>query len=508
MTLRVEEAERRGYVRMSVPAGQEPDGPVTVQISRDVDAGYGRHFDGKAWGTGRADLTPQEMRFRDGELQLVFGPDVAGNIDAQTPVDIDIPALGVSEHVFWPELAILPSSGDGLSGRVQGEKPLDPRDVSIAPETLTFKRQPDNVIDRRPVVFRLATAAGAGIVGIGSDCRELDIKPGRLNLRRDAPGEVAVAWRGDEAITPASVTIVFDVSGIAIERVVRFEAPIVDVPPPPPSPPPPLYELTPAGVTEVGFDANGKTAPAAVTFKLRALTQAIDATAVASSPALTLAGEPARHVAAGAETSFVFMTPPQVPAAAVDIVFTVGTAQETRQVRFVRPARRFWLWVSVSIAVGLAVLAGVLFWLWRPADSRPGAAGSHGTAREASIEDVLNGAASCDRRDWLLQKGLEERSRPGGSAELGFAAIDAAAQCGDAEAAFQVGLLFDPSGAPATDRRAARSGAAALDYYSRAARGGHPSAGQALSGLCTWLRRQPEAADGALAHAMSRHCPK
>ena len=68
--------------------------------------GYDRSTLGRSgWQGPDARLYPMDVRFHQGSLYLKVGPDVVDRIEVGTPIEIEIPSVGVRATLHWPEIA-------------------------------------------------------------------------------------------------------------------------------------------------------------------------------------------------------------------------------------------------------------------------------------------------------------------------------------------------------------------------------------------------------------------
>ncbi len=57
------------------------------------------------WQGPEARITPRESRFENGVLSLGLGPEVVDHLELGTPLEIELPALGLKRSLHWPRVA-------------------------------------------------------------------------------------------------------------------------------------------------------------------------------------------------------------------------------------------------------------------------------------------------------------------------------------------------------------------------------------------------------------------
>lgn len=86
-----------------------------------------------AWHNSQSLLTPTEAREEGADTVLAVGPDVVDWVPADTPVQLELPALNLTLDTWWPDIA--PSPGGAGSGAVAAplRPPPPPPPLVLAP---------------------------------------------------------------------------------------------------------------------------------------------------------------------------------------------------------------------------------------------------------------------------------------------------------------------------------------------------------------------------------------
>ena len=110
--------------------GVAPAADMRFRLSRKAqeppNLGHG------GWQAEPALLEPQEVRAEGGDTVLLVGPEVVDHIPFNTPVEIEVPALGAKAQEWWPDIA--PSPGGPASARLRASRPAPPKPAApVAP---------------------------------------------------------------------------------------------------------------------------------------------------------------------------------------------------------------------------------------------------------------------------------------------------------------------------------------------------------------------------------------
>ena len=114
-----------GYAVIRITGINANPGNASYAIRR---LGYDRNNLGyEGWQGPDARLDPLAVRYRQGELYLKVGPEVVDTVEVGTPVEIEVPAVGVRATLHWPEIATSvrdrrgpPRARTGFGGRGAG----------------------------------------------------------------------------------------------------------------------------------------------------------------------------------------------------------------------------------------------------------------------------------------------------------------------------------------------------------------------------------------------------
>ena len=104
-----------GYAVVHVPGALLPGGDVEMHIRR---IGFDRSNLGPdGWQGPEAPLRPRFVTPTADGLEIGIGPEIVDRISFGTPVEIEVPALGLRSVLHWPDIA--PSVGDTGSARTR-----------------------------------------------------------------------------------------------------------------------------------------------------------------------------------------------------------------------------------------------------------------------------------------------------------------------------------------------------------------------------------------------------
>ena len=110
--------------------GVAPAADMRFRLSRKAQEPPNLGLDG--WQAEPALLEPQEVRAEGGDTVLLVGPEVVDHIPFNTPVEIEVPALGAKAQEWWPDIA--PSPGGPASARLRASRPAPPKPAApVAP---------------------------------------------------------------------------------------------------------------------------------------------------------------------------------------------------------------------------------------------------------------------------------------------------------------------------------------------------------------------------------------
>ena len=115
-----------GYAVIHLPGALLPSGDVEMRVRR---IGFDRSNLGPdGWQGPEAMLVPRFVAPSADGLEIGIGPEIVDRISFGTPVEIEIPALGLRSVLHWPDVP--PSIGDTSSARtrVLGTEPSPPPD--------------------------------------------------------------------------------------------------------------------------------------------------------------------------------------------------------------------------------------------------------------------------------------------------------------------------------------------------------------------------------------------
>jgi hypothetical protein len=109
--------------------GVAPASDMRFRLSRKAQEPPNLGLDG--WQAEPALLEPLEVRAEGGDTILLVGPEVVDRIPFNTPVEIEVPALGARAQEWWPDIA--PSPGGPASARLRVSRPAPPRPAAPVP---------------------------------------------------------------------------------------------------------------------------------------------------------------------------------------------------------------------------------------------------------------------------------------------------------------------------------------------------------------------------------------
>ena len=109
--------------------GVAPAADMRFRLSRKAQEPPNLGLDG--WQAEPALLEPQEVRTEGSDTVLLVGPEVVDHVPFNTPVEIEVPALGAKAQEWWPDIA--PSPGGPASARLRASRLAPPKPAAPVP---------------------------------------------------------------------------------------------------------------------------------------------------------------------------------------------------------------------------------------------------------------------------------------------------------------------------------------------------------------------------------------
>ena len=514
MTIRVTKGPRRGSAWIEVD-GITAFSPPRYRLTRDVPVADGTHFSERGWGNTAADLLPRDMRSDGNVVRLLVGPEAVNVIEGPVQVTVSIPDHGISETVLWPELEILPGAAVGsFSSVFEGSRPITAGELEISPATLTLARGPDG----RLLVgtFRLTSTGGSGRIKARSGDGRLAIKPVVGEVSPERPLAISVEWLEADGEPPGPVEVVFTVGDREItKRVVAAqkqppEVSVVatgEVPSPPPLPPP-LPTQPPVVPSDIVVSPMGRVAvqvvggiaePAQVFYEVFAPTTGGRVSVDVVGSGVTALDPPVATLRSGGRCRFRF-EPTGQKSGSVDIVFDINGQIERRGIDIVVTrgrAMRTLLFAALAV-LSVAIVAATL---WFQIGTPPTA-----PSPRDELAALRRDQTRCRQSDRFVELADLLARQPTPDVDAANDALTIASECGNAEALFRIGRVYDPVVASSVPHPVAALPDTALAKYHDAARKGHAGAATALGELCSWLRVHDDERSEAVTSARNNFC--
>lgn len=103
LTIREDDVLPPGWVTIGLAAPTVPDA-IGVTITRRSPSEK-PHLGPQGWQSAAFAFPPRQMRAMPDGVDLVFGPEVTAHLVVDMDVTVGIPALGLEERHFWPDIS-------------------------------------------------------------------------------------------------------------------------------------------------------------------------------------------------------------------------------------------------------------------------------------------------------------------------------------------------------------------------------------------------------------------